>query len=154
MTPDELIAKWTPSGGAEGANAQPFLIDLCDMLGVPRPDPAQEREAANDYVFERSVKHVERGVTTTNRIDCYRRGRFILESKQSSSQAARTARAGQLSLLPEDMAPVRGGTARRGTPAWDRAMRRAYAQARGYVGDLPGRPRGAPVPRSWWTWAT
>ena len=141
MTPDDLIAKWAPSGGAEGANAQPFVIDLCDMLGVPRPDPAQEREAANDYVFERSVKHsvkhVERGVTTTNRIDCYRRGRFILESKQSSSQAARSARAGQLSLLPEDMAPIRGGTARRGTPAWDRAMRRAYAQARGYVGDLP-----------------
>lgn len=137
MTPDELIAKWAPSGGAEGANAQPFVIDLCDMLGVPRPDPAQEREARNDYVFERSVKHTERGVVTTNRIDCYCRGRFILQSKQSSSLAARRANAGQLSLLPEDAGPVRRGTARRGTPAWDRAMRRAYAQARGYVGDLP-----------------
>ena len=105
---------------------------------MPRPDPAQEHEAANDYVFKRSAKHTERGVTTTNRIDCYRRGRFILESKQSSSRAARRARDDrQGDLLPEDAAAVCGGTARRGTPAWDRAMRRAYAQARGYVGDLP-----------------
>ena len=91
MTPEELIAKWAPSGGAEGANAQAFTIDLCDALGVPRPDPTQENEAANDYVFERSVKHAERGIVTTNRIDCYRRGRFILESKQSSAQATRRA---------------------------------------------------------------
>ena len=32
---------------------------------------------------------------------------------------------------------MRAGTARRGTPAWDRAMRAAYGQAKGYVGDLP-----------------
>lgn len=61
-----------------------------------------------------------------------------MESKQSSSLAARKARDDrQGELLPEDAAAIRGGTARRGTPAWDRAMRRAYAQARGYVGDLP-----------------
>ena len=138
MTPDELITKWAPSGGAENANAQHFVIDLCDMLGVPRPDPTQPNDAVNDYVFEKSVRHVERGVTTTNRIDCYKRDRFILESKQSSLPVARAAKTdSQGELLPEAAAAVRGGTARRGTAAWDRAMRRAYGQARDYVADLP-----------------
>ena len=137
MTPDELIEKWSASGGAENANAQPFVLDLCAMLGVDPPEPARENEAENTYVFERSVRHEERGVTSTRRIDCYKLGSFILESKQSSTRAGRPANPDQTELLPEDAAPIRGGTARRGTAAWDRAMRKAYGQAKGYVADLP-----------------
>ncbi|WP_420393201.1 type IIL restriction-modification enzyme MmeI [Acuticoccus sp.] len=137
MTPDELIAKWAPSGGAENANAQHFVLDLCDLIGVPRPSPTVPSDAANSYVFERSVRHVTRDAVSTNRIDCYKRSCFILESKQSSLPSARRSNEGQGELLPEHTAAVKGGTAKRGTPAWDRAMRRAYLQAKGYVGDLP-----------------
>ena len=34
MVPEDLIAKWAPSGGAEGANAQPFVIDLCELASA------------------------------------------------------------------------------------------------------------------------
>lgn len=145
MNVSEFVAQWKTSGGAENANAQPFVRDLCDVLGVERPNPSQESEAANDYVFERSVVHDERGVRSTKRIDCYKRGCFILESKQSSTRNSRAALdANQGELLPEDAAAVRGGSARRGTPAWDRMMRRAYGQARDYVADLPA-DHAAPV---------
>lgn len=144
MNPADFIARWSESGGAENANSQPFILDLCDLLGVPRPDPTQASDAANEYVFEKTVKHVERGLETTNRIDCYKRDCFILESKQSSNRNARKGIEGQGELLPEHLAPVKGGMARRGTAAWDRAMRRAYGQARDYVLDLPAH-HNAPV---------
>ena len=35
----EWIAKWQKSGGAERANYQLFLTELCDVLGVPHPEP-------------------------------------------------------------------------------------------------------------------
>ena len=41
MTIDEFIARWTArEGGAERANYQMFLSELCDVLGVSRPDPS------------------------------------------------------------------------------------------------------------------
>ena len=138
MTPDEFITRWAASGGAELANAQPFVIELCALLEVEPPNVTGEVEFANDYTFEKAVKHSERGLASTNRIDCYKRDCFILEAKQSSTAVGRAANHdGQTELLPEQTGAVRAGTARRGTPAWDRAMRRAYGQAKGYVGDLP-----------------
>lgn len=35
-----FLAKWQASGGAERANYQHFLVELCGVLGVPRPDPS------------------------------------------------------------------------------------------------------------------
>ena len=89
MTPDELIVRWEGTGGAELANAQSFIRDLCDVLEVPHPDGARPNEAANNYVFERAVRHEERGVVSTGRIDCYKRGCFILEAKQGADVAGR-----------------------------------------------------------------
>jgi hypothetical protein len=34
-----FIAKWSASAAAERANKDTFLQELCDVLGVPRPDP-------------------------------------------------------------------------------------------------------------------
>ncbi|KKN62822.1 hypothetical protein LCGC14_0508290, partial [marine sediment metagenome] len=142
---DRFIARWAETGGAEMANAQSFINELCDLLGVPRPDGARPNEAFNDYVFEKRVDHRIRGLTTAHRIDCYRRDSFILEAKQSSTEARRAAAdPGQAELLPAHAAPVRGGTARRGTAAWDKAMRAAYNQAVSYVGDLPAGHRPPP----------
>ena len=53
---DAFIARWQGrEGGQERANYSLFLIGLCDVLGVPRPDPAATSTEDNDYVFERAV---------------------------------------------------------------------------------------------------
>jgi len=57
MNVEDFIDRWTArEGGAERANYQMFLSDLCDVLGVPRPDPAGADHTRNDYVFERAVR--------------------------------------------------------------------------------------------------
>ena len=126
MDAETFIARWDGAGGTERQNSQSFLNDLCDLLSVPRPEPGQ-----GDYAFEREVKHVERGTTNSRFMDLYRRGAFILESKQSHERMHK-ADPGQGALmdLPETEAPI-------GTPAWQRLMSRAFNQAKGYVSDLP-----------------
>ncbi|MCQ8783112.1 class I SAM-dependent DNA methyltransferase [Mangrovibrevibacter kandeliae] len=142
---EAFIAMWSASGGAENANAQGFIRDLCDLLRVPRPDATRENEALNSYVFEKRVDHRVRGLSVANRIDCYKQGCFILEAKQSSTQSRRgVADPDQGELMPSQAAAVRGGTAKRGTAAWDKAMRSAYNQAVSYVGDLPAGHRPPP----------
>lgn len=89
MTPDDFIARWQGSGGAELANSQSFLVELCDLLDVPRPEPTLADEAANHYVFEKAVAFNNGdGTTSTGRADLYRRGCFVLESKQGSERKA------------------------------------------------------------------
>jgi hypothetical protein len=51
-----FIERWSKSGGAERANYQLFLAELCDVLGVPRPDPTRPDDHENAYVFERNVQ--------------------------------------------------------------------------------------------------
>ena len=40
---ERFISKWEKSGGAEMANFQTFANELCELLGVPKPDAAQEQ---------------------------------------------------------------------------------------------------------------
>src|SRR5579863_1884971 len=82
-----FIARWKNSGAAERANYQLFLSELCDVLGVTRPNPTTPDDAENAYVFERSVTfHHPDGSTSTGRIDLYKRGCFVLEAKQGVEQ--------------------------------------------------------------------
>ena len=40
LTPiDTFLQRWSTSGAAERANYRLFLSELCDVLGVPRPQP-------------------------------------------------------------------------------------------------------------------
>lgn len=136
---EAFIARWSKSGGAERANYQIFLTELCDLIGVPKPDPAQESNQFNDYVFERSVafKH-EDGTQTTKFADLYKRNSFVLEAKQSSKRnALRKTHPDQMVLLSEDETQVKSGTARRGTGGWDTSMLNARRQAEGYAKALP-----------------
>ena len=114
---------------AERANYIPFLVDLCDVLDVPRPDPATG--SGGPYRFERGVTHHEAdGSTSTRRIDLYRRGCFVWEAKQGATphrQAALFASEGEA----QHRANVRN------TPAWARHMQKAKGQAEGYARDLP-----------------
>jgi hypothetical protein len=136
MDVESFIARWTGrEGGAERANYQMFLSELCDVLGVPRPDPAGATTEHNDYVFERAVKPRDTELTTApKRIDLYKRGAFILEAKQSRLPGKEKAVPGQLSLLAEE--PEHRG--RRSTGGrWDVLMRNARTQAEEYVFRLP-----------------
>ncbi|MEW6467214.1 MAG: DNA methyltransferase, partial [Pseudomonadota bacterium] len=104
---------------SELSSAQSFFIDLCDLLGVPRPHPTPEQS----YMFERPItfRHGD-GSTSAGRIDCYLRGHFVWESKKLKA-GERAAAAGLRSF--------------------DDALLRARQQAEDYARALPaseGRP--------------
>ncbi|MBC6613363.1 hypothetical protein H8B15_20750 [Hymenobacter sp. BT507] len=82
MTYPEFETRWKTSGGAELSNYGLFIQDLCDLLGVPRPDPKTDNPAHDAYVLERAVQFNDGGKKSTGRIDLYKRGCFILETKQ------------------------------------------------------------------------
>lgn len=135
---DKFIEDFAQSGGAETANTHLFIERLCDVLGLPKPDPAKEQNHENDYVFERSVnfKHPD-GTKTKGRIDLYKRNCFILEAKQSSKRGLTKYNPDQHELIPEDKATTKAGTAKRGTRNWDTTMLAARKQAEGYARALP-----------------
>lgn len=83
-----FIARWKASGGSERANYTSFLSELCDVLGVPRPEPTQTDVSQNAYVFERDVVFQNPDASTSHgRIDLYKRGCFVLEAKQGNAGA-------------------------------------------------------------------
>jgi hypothetical protein len=120
----ELIAKWQESGGAERANKDSFLNDLCDALEVERPRPTTGNPDADLFVFERDalIPH-ENGKVTIGKIDLYKHGYFILEAKQGSESGSKKV-----------------GTATRGSPRWNIEMRDAFGQALGYAKTLDDPP--------------
>jgi restriction-modification enzyme MmeI-like protein len=133
----DFLRRWEASGAAERANYQLFLSELCDLLGVARPEPTRPDDRDNAYVFERAVtfRHGT-GLSSTGRIDLYKRGCFVLEAKQGSDRPAEI----QPLLVREDEAgwlSGRRGTAVRGTRGWDVAMLKAKGQAEQYARALP-----------------
>ena len=67
---ESFITRWQASQAAERANYQLFLSELCDVLGVARPEPAGQDDAQNAYVFERAVMFQNGdGTTSTGHID-------------------------------------------------------------------------------------
>ena len=135
MTPQEFITRWQDSGGAELANSQTFLNEFCDLIGVPHPDPTQADESQNAYVFEKAVAFNNNdGTTSPGRIDLYRRGCFVLESKQGVERKDRETEALATKTRQKKF---RTGTAERGTTGWGTAMGRARNQAKRYAEALP-----------------
>ncbi|MFH1871640.1 MAG: DNA methyltransferase [Pseudomonadota bacterium] len=116
---EAFIARWQNADGTELANAQSFVRELCVLLDVPVPDPARADTADNAYVFERRIvfRHGDGG-SSEGRIDCYRRGAFVLEAKK-------------LRLKPGVGAD---GTVSKG---FDDALLRARSQAENYARALP-----------------
>lgn len=49
----DFFAKWGTGGTAAGLNerqgAQPHFIDLCDLLGVPKPSSSRQN-GTDDYI--------------------------------------------------------------------------------------------------------
>ncbi len=111
---DDFIDKWQGVAASELSTSQSFLIDLCRLLGVDTPHPTPEQ----DYMFERPItfRHGD-GSSSAGRIDLYRRGAFVLESKKFRANTQ--------------------------TKGFDDALLRARSQAEGYARALPaseGRP--------------
>src|SRR5690606_20697214 len=133
-TPAEAVAAftrpWQRAQAAELANAQPFLIGLCPLLGAPAPDPATKDPAQDAYVFERPVLFQDGATTSTGRIDLYKRGCFVLETKQGVDAERR------------QRGRSRSGHGTRGSAAWERAIKAAKEQAARYARNLdqPGAP--------------
>jgi hypothetical protein len=132
-----FITRWQNSGAAERANYQMFLSELCDIIDVPRPDPTAADTTKNLYVFDRAITRTHPdGSTSTNYIDLYKARHFVNETKQGLSADA----------SPDELAKptaTKTGHGKRGTLAFDKALERAYHQARGYITALPaeeGRP--------------
>jgi hypothetical protein len=97
---EQFIARWPGrTGGQERANHALFLSELCDAIGVPRPEPASAATEENDYVFERAVKEPALdGTTGTGRIDLYKKRCFVLEAKQSCQAGGKKEVAGQTEM--------------------------------------------------------
>ncbi|MEZ5642018.1 MAG: hypothetical protein R3E70_08155 [Burkholderiaceae bacterium] len=76
MTPAESIAKWGPGGPAYSLNeeqgAQSHFIELCDLLGVPRPG------SEPGYLFEQGSRLAGQ---STGYADVFKRGAFAWENK-------------------------------------------------------------------------
>src|SRR6185295_11263774 len=106
-----FIARWSASGGAERANKDSFLNELCDVLEVERPHPKTGDAARDLYVFEKDVPRAKAGGSSIGRVDLYKHGAFLLEAKQGAAQGAK----------------------RRDTPAWNQLMSDAHGQALGYA---------------------
>ena len=140
-TIDHFISRWENSGAAERANYALFLSELCDLLEVPRPDPTSPDPEKNRYVFERAVTRKQSdGTSTTGFIDLYKAGHFVLETKQGASDP--TVDPDPHKLGSSKLA-AKAGHGRRGSAAFDRALERAFHQARAYITSLPaseGRP--------------
>jgi hypothetical protein len=126
---EPFIARWHAAERAERTNYQLFLSELCDVLGVKRPEPAQG--GGGRYRFERSVTHRhDDDRETTKRIDLYKRDCFILEAKQGANPVT------QQSLFGLDAETTRRQTVRN-SPGWQLHMLAARGQAERYVRDLP-----------------
>ncbi|HEY8384118.1 MAG TPA: type IIL restriction-modification enzyme MmeI [Microvirga sp.] len=82
---EAFIGRWGGrEGGAERANFHSFLRELCDVIGVGKPEPAAAEPSHNDYVFERAVRRRDSDPSHHPRyIDLYKRRCFIMEAKQS-----------------------------------------------------------------------
>lgn len=116
-----FIARWKGVMASELSTSQSFVIQLCELLGVAPPHPTPEQ----DYMFERPItfRHGD-GSTSAGRVDCYKRGHFVWESKKLKAGIA---------------AQQTGATTR----AFDDALLRARQQAEDYARALPaseGRP--------------
>ena len=119
---EQFITRWknTEGAGAELADFQSFLLELCDVLEVPKPNPKSDASKDSSYIFERPVDSFTSDgekKKSKNRIDLYRRNCFVMEGKQSGKKI--------------------------GSQGWNNAMQKAKNQADNYVRSLPtdeGRP--------------
>jgi hypothetical protein len=117
-----FIARWQGVTASELSTSQSFVRELCELLGVAVPHPTPDQS----YMFERPItfQHGD-GSTSAGRVDCYKRGHFVWESKKLKAGVAAQA------------------TGSAPSKAFDDALLKARQQAENYARALPaaeGRP--------------
>ncbi|MEY3898735.1 MAG: hypothetical protein RLZZ214_4257 [Verrucomicrobiota bacterium] len=130
-TPQAFIDYWSKAEANERANSQSFLIGLSRILGVPQP----KHSHVEGYSFEYPVKVP--GSQSTNFVDLYRRGCFILESKQFVAPQEEQTDLELTAIKAGVVDKKKKSGPLRGSGAWDDAMIRAKGQAERYVRYLP-----------------
>jgi hypothetical protein len=75
-----FITRWAAASASERANSQPFLCELCDLLGVARPEPTRETGYAFKYG---ATEHHSDGSTT--KVRC---GTAVLRWENSAERAS------------------------------------------------------------------
>ena len=83
LTPQEFVARWERVTLSERASYQQHFLDLCEMLGEPRP--AESDASGSSYTFEKRVEKTGGGVGFA---DVWRRGRFAIEYKRKGGNLA------------------------------------------------------------------
>ena len=94
MSPHDFIAKWRQANLSERSACQQHFLDLCDLLGQPKPAAADPEGAW--YTFERGVSKTGGGQGWA---DVWMRGHFGWEYK--GKHKSLTAAYGQLLLYRE-----------------------------------------------------
>ena len=82
---ERLATRWAGAASAERSNAQLYLTELADALGVERPRPS-----GTGYEFEYPIRIVTRdGTETVKRADLFKQGCFLLEAKDQSAESSK-----------------------------------------------------------------
>lgn len=107
---ENFINRWQGLTASELATEQSFVIELCDLLAVDKPHPTPDQS----YMFERPRKEAHGdGSQSDRRVDCYKRGHFILEAKKlkvspHKSQSCKQPYQPKLTPPQSCPSPVRG----------------------------------------------
>ena len=76
MTPDRFIGRWAEATLNEAAGAKPHFLDLCELLGVPKP---HEDTQGTTYAFEKMAAEAN---GRHGFADVWKRGYFAWEYKR------------------------------------------------------------------------
>ncbi len=80
MSPEEFIAKWRGTTRTERSAAQEHFLDLCALLGVPKP--ADVDRHGTEYTFEKATRKIG---DTAGFADVWKRHCFAWEYKASAA---------------------------------------------------------------------
>ena len=153
-----FLDETSASGGAELANSQSIIRDLCKVLGVAAPK-LKHAGADNPYCFEEDVKEGK----AHRRIDVYKRGCFVLEAKQGADPKAEPADALARSAAKAKVGHSKSakGAGTRGTAAWVEAMKAGFFQAAAYAVNVTQRKDPKPpfvvvmdLGHRFWIWSS
>ena len=101
MTPGAFIAKWAAADLTERSAAQQHLLDLCELLGEPKPAEADQK--AEWYAFEKGASKTGGG---SGWADVWKRGHFGWEYKKRGGDLDKALRQLQQYALALENPPL------------------------------------------------
>ena len=110
MTPQEFIAKWKKAQLSERSAAQQHFLDVCYLLGQPKPAEADPEGAW--YTFERGVHKTGGGEGWA---DVWMKGKFAWEYKRKGRNLAEA----YLQLLLYEKKGTGSGLRSKDLKTWD-----------------------------------